>query len=93
MIETTIIIPVRNQKKQLLMTLNNLRRQIRKRRNFEIVICDDDSEDGTGEAVRKLRYPIFLKYYINKPPLGRAANRNFGFEKSSGELIKSFMSS
>ena len=87
MIETSVIIPVRNQKKQLLLTLNCLKRQIKNRRNFEIVICDDSSDDGTGDAVKRLRFPIFLKYFINKPPLGRSANRNFGFEKSSGKNI------
>ena len=87
MIQTSIIIPVRNQKKQLLLTLNSLKRQIKNRHNFEIVICDDSSDDGTGDAVRQLRFPIFLKYFINRPPLGRSANRNFGFEKSSGKNL------
>lgn len=87
MIETSVIIPVRNQKEQLLLTLNCLKRQIKNRRNFEIVICDDGSDDGTGDAVKRLRFPIFLKYFINKPPLGRSANRNFGFEKSSAKNL------
>ncbi len=87
MIETSVIIPVRNQKEQLLLTLNCLKRQIKNRRNFEIVICDDGSDDGTGDGVKRLRFPIFLKYFINKPPLGRSANRNFGFEKSNGKNL------
>jgi len=88
MIEVSIIIPIRNQKDSLLQALNSLKRQIKNRRVFEIVICDDCSTDGAGEAIKKLRYPIFLKYIRNDPPLGRAANRNLGFQKSSGkELI------
>jgi glycosyltransferase involved in cell wall biosynthesis len=87
MIEISIIIPVRNQKDSLLAALNNLRRQIKKPRLFEVVICDDNSDDGTGDAVKKLRYPIFLKYFVNNPPLGRAANRNLGFEKSVGKEL------
>jgi glycosyltransferase involved in cell wall biosynthesis len=84
-IEFSIIIPVRNQKDSLLAALNSLKRQISRTRLFEVVICDDGSDDGTGDAIRKLRYPIFLKYFINNPPLGRAANRNLGFEKSVGK--------
>lgn len=87
MIETSIIIPVRNQKNSLLAALNSLRRQIKKPRDFEIVICDDDSSDGTGDTVKKLRYPIFFKYFINTPPLGRAGNRNQGVERSAGKRL------
>ena len=87
MIETSIIIPVRNQKDSLLMALDSLKRQIKKKRLFEIIVCDDGSTDGTGEAVRKLRLPIFLKYIKNDPPLGRAGNRNLGFKKSVGKHL------
>jgi len=87
MIEISIIILVKNQKQSLLSALNSLKRQIKNRRIFEVVICDDGSTDGAGEAVKKLRYPIFLKYFRNTPPLGRSANRNLGFEKSSGADI------
>lgn len=87
MIETSIIIPVRNQKESLLMALTSLRRQIRSLKIFEIVICDDGSTDGTGDVVKKLRYPIFFKYFKNDPPLGRAANRNLGYERSSGQNL------
>ncbi len=84
MIETSIIIPARNQKSSLLMILACLKRQIRRQRVFEIVVCDDGSTDGTGDAVKKLRYPIFLKYFRNDPPVGRSINRNLGYERSSG---------
>jgi glycosyltransferase involved in cell wall biosynthesis len=87
MIENSIIIPVRNQKESLFLCLASLKKQIKKPRVFEIVICDDGSTDGTGEAVKKLKYPIFFKYFKNDPPLGRAANRNRGFEKSSGSKL------
>jgi glycosyltransferase involved in cell wall biosynthesis len=84
MIEISIIIPVRNQKQMLSIALTSLRNQIKGPRNFEIVICDDGSTDGTAEMIRQLRFPIFFKYLYNNPPLGRSANRNLGAEKSSG---------
>ncbi len=87
MLETSIIIPVRNQKDTLLAALDSLRRQIRKPRIYEIVICDDDSTDGTGDIVKKLRFPIFFKYFINKPSLGRAGNRDQGVARSVGKRV------
>ncbi|MCP4583343.1 MAG: glycosyltransferase [candidate division Zixibacteria bacterium] len=87
MIETSIIIPVRNQKKSLLAAMFALKRQIKKPRTFELVICDDGSTDGTDQAIRKLKYPLFFKYFRNDPPLGRSANRNSGFDRSAGEHL------
>lgn len=87
MLEISIIIPVRNQKQTLLAALNSLKRQIKKPRIFEIVICDDGSTDGTDEAIKKIRYPIFFKYFVNNPSLGRSANRNSGFERSTGQRL------
>lgn len=87
MIEISIIIPVRNQIKTLTMALDSLKHQIKSPRQFEIVISDDGSTDGTGEMLKRLRYPIFFKYSHNDPPLGRSANRNQGAAKSSGGTL------
>jgi len=87
MIETSIIIPVRNQKRSLLEAMSSLRRQIKKPRAYELIICDDGSTDGTDQAIRKIRYPIFFKYFRNDPPLGRSANRNAGFDRSTGKHL------
>jgi len=87
MIKTSIIIPTYNQVESLLETMKSFQSQIRNKQEFEIVICDDNSSDGTGDRLRKLRCPIFLKYLINNPPLGRAKNRNFGFDNSSGDRV------
>jgi len=87
MIEISIIIPVRNQIKTLTMALDSLRHQIKNPRQFEIVISDDGSTDGTGDMLKRLRYPIFFKYLHNNPPLGRSANRNQGAAKSGGATL------
>jgi glycosyltransferase involved in cell wall biosynthesis len=87
MIEISIIIPIRNQKDSLMAALNSFRRQIRHSRAFEIIICDDGSTDGVGDIIKRMRFPIYFKYFANNPPLGRAANRNLGVERSSGQHL------
>lgn len=87
MIDVSIIIPVRNQLSSLAIALDSLKGQIKKPRQFEIVISDDGSSDGTGETLKRLRYPIFFKYLYNNQPLGRAANRNQGAAKASGKIL------
>jgi len=87
MIEISIIIPICNQADTLLKTLDSLKNQIKQKRNFEIIVCDDGSTDGIGERLKSLNYPIFFKYLKNNPPLGRAQNRNHGFKNSSGERV------
>jgi glycosyltransferase involved in cell wall biosynthesis len=87
MISYSIVICIFNQKQTLGMILDSLREQIKQPKIFEIVIADDGSTDGTGEFVKKLRYPIFLKYARAESNQGRAVNRNRGFEKASGKKV------
>ena len=87
MIDYSIVICTFNQKQTLGMALDTLRIQIKQAKIFEIVITDDCSTDGTDEFIKKLRYPIFLKYSRGEKNQGRAVNRNRGFEKASGKKV------
>jgi GT2 family glycosyltransferase len=87
MISYSIVISTYNQVGTLRLALESLRRQIKNPKAFEIIIADDSSTDGTNEFVRKLRYPIFLKYIRSDTNQGRARNRNRGFQKAAGEWI------
>ena len=87
MINYSIVISTFNQVDTLRPALENLRRQIKNPKAFEIIIADDSSIDGTDEFVRKLRYPIFLKYIRSETNQGRAKNRNRGFQKAAGEWV------
>ncbi|HBC45582.1 MAG TPA: hypothetical protein DCZ43_00905 [candidate division Zixibacteria bacterium] len=87
MISYSIVILVYNQVETLRMTLESLRRQIKNPKTFEVIIADDFSADGTEEFVKKLRYPIFLKYSRSSSNQGRANNRNRGYQKAVGQWI------
>jgi glycosyltransferase involved in cell wall biosynthesis len=55
--------------------------------NFEVVVCDDCSTDGTWEFLQGLNHPQ-LRVYRNEINLGVAENHNRTVRLSKGELIK-----
>jgi glycosyltransferase involved in cell wall biosynthesis len=87
MINYSIVISTCNQVNTLRPALESLRRQIRNPKAFEIIISDDCSDDDTEQFVKKLRYPIFMKYLKSDEAQGRARNRNRGFQKAVGEWV------
>jgi glycosyltransferase involved in cell wall biosynthesis len=87
MISYSILVCTYNQRELLSKILDSLRQQIKNPKLFEIIIADDGSTDGTSEFVKRLRYPIFLKYVRSESNLGRAQNRNRGFQKAMGEWV------
>lgn len=84
MVSLSIVISVYNQKDTLGKVLAALARQIKNPKDFEVVITDDGSTDGTAEFVRRTRFPIFMKYLQAEKNAGRAENRNRGFAKTVG---------
>jgi len=87
MINYSILICAFNQRDTVLKALDVLKGQIKNPQTYEIIIADDCSNDGTDNMIKKLRYPIFLKYIRADSNLGRARNRNQGFQKAAGDLI------
>jgi glycosyltransferase involved in cell wall biosynthesis len=87
MIHYSIVISTYNQVETLRLALESLRRQIKNPKTFEVIIADDCSSDNTDEFVKKLRYPIFLKYTRVEFNQGRAKNRNRGYQKAVGQRI------
>jgi len=57
------------------------------RQDFEIVIVDDASQDGTLESICDLEDPR-IRRYANPINLGGGANWNLAVERSKGKLIK-----
>jgi len=80
----SIIIPTYNRKNTLKATLMSLGSQISK--DFEVIIADDGSTDGTKEMVEDLKVPYPIKHVWQKNA-GRSAARNMGLETAQGEII------
>ena len=87
----SVIIPTFNRDHILGNTLNSIEKQTYQ--NWECIIVDDGSTDGTARLVNSFlqRDPRFQ--YIHRPasmPKGPSACRNYGYEHSKGEYIQWF---
>ncbi|MFH1710131.1 MAG: glycosyltransferase [bacterium] len=80
----SVIIPTYNRKATLKATLLSLNDQTFK--DFEVIVADDGSTDGTEQEVKnlKLSYPIKHVWQKNS---GRSAARNMGIEAADSEII------
>ena len=80
--KVSVVIPTYNNAALLHETLDGVRRQTFT--DFEIIVVDDGSTDGTTEAVR--RYDPSIRY-IHQPNQGPAAARNRGVSLAHGSFI------
>jgi GT2 family glycosyltransferase len=85
-LRVSVVIPTHNRKAALLNCLDALGRQSVLPQEFEVVVVDDGSTDGTGEAIEARRDPFRLRY-LRQEPAGPGAARNLGIEHAAGELV------
>jgi glycosyltransferase involved in cell wall biosynthesis len=79
----SVVIAAHNAARTLPSTVRSVLAQTRP--DFEIVVVDDGSTDGTHEALRSLRDDRVA--YVRQANLGPAAARNAGIERSGGEYV------
>lgn len=75
-----------NRKQLLERALQALFNQDFPKDEFEIVLVDDGSPDGTGDYVKSLNPPVKLKYLYQENS-GLAKGRNNGIRNASGHII------
>lgn len=80
----SVVIPTHQRRETVLRGVRALDRQAA--RDFDVVVVDDGSSDGTAEALRGLdvSFPLTV---LEQPNRGAAAARNAGAEASSSELV------
>lgn len=88
--KASLVIPTHNSKDLLapcLLSLNHQRLETSD--EFEVVLVDDGSTDGTGDAVDALAltYPIRRLYLPRTENSCRSAARNAGIRAAAGELV------
>jgi len=80
--KVSVCIPTYNRKDYLKETIDSILAQTYK--NYEIVIVDDGSTDGTEEMIKNLDYPVTYHWQHNS---GDAAARNKLLELAKGDYI------
>lgn len=79
----SIVIPTYNRAKFIRNTIDSV--LVQTYENFEVIVVDDGSTDGTGDIVRAIDDPRVT--YYPKTNEERAAARNFGVKKAKGEFV------
>lgn len=82
MIKYSIIVPAYNAGNTIKDCLSAVVNQSMSRDDYEVIVVDDGSTDGTGDMVKK--FPV---KYICQPNRGPASARNHGAREAVGKII------
>ena len=80
--KVSVIVPAYNARKTIGQCIEALLSQKYQRENYEVIVIDDGSADGTADAVKA--YPVKYRYQRNQGP---ATARNAGAGEAQGEII------
>jgi len=81
----SIIIPVYNSATALKGALSSIDRQVYK--DFEVIVCDDGSEDNSKEVVDSFTSRFDISYIWQEHWGGPARSRNSGLKSAKGQFI------
>jgi len=81
----TIITVVKNNKKYFEETINSILEQTYK--NFEYIVIDGNSNDGTLEVIKKYDNLNLIDYWISEPDFGLYDAFNKGLNLARGDMI------
>lgn len=82
----SIYIPTRNRVELLKRAVNSVLAQ--DYQNFELIVVDDGSSDGTPEYLSDIaKQDCRVRYFINRQNIGACASRNRAIQEARGEFI------
>ena len=81
----SVIIDTYNHASFVAQAIDSVLKQTIGRKDFEIIVVDDGSDDGTDEIIRR-RHKDAVRY-IYQPNSGQASAINTGFQTAQGEYI------
>ena len=84
--EVSVIIPAHNAASVIGAQLDALRTQVDAPR-FEVLVCDNNSTDGTAEAARASGQGLDLRVIDASGPASASFARNRGAEEARGEVL------
>jgi glycosyltransferase involved in cell wall biosynthesis len=86
--KVSVIVPTYNRGNKMVDTVKSIENNDFPRREFELILVNDNSPDDTEEIIKNLqkRYKN-IKYMKNEKNLGPAAARNRGIKSARGKYI------
>lgn len=86
--KVSVIIPTYNEKENIKILIPKIFEVFRKNRiNGEVIIVDDNSPDGTGDAADQLSKKFNVKVLHRKGKLGLSSAAVDGFKIASGDIL------
>jgi glycosyltransferase involved in cell wall biosynthesis len=85
--ELSIVIPTYDRRERLRACLDALARQTQPASDFEVIVVDDGSSDGTLEMLEALSLPFFLRVVRQGRNTGYGAARNAGVGVARGTYV------
>ncbi|MCI0337217.1 MAG: glycosyltransferase [Acidobacteria bacterium] len=86
-VEFSVIIPTRNRSEDLRRCLNAIAMQDYPRGSFEVIVCDDGSEEDVTPIVEEAKRLGLEIKYVRQDPRGPAAARNSGIRHARGRIV------
>jgi glycosyltransferase involved in cell wall biosynthesis len=84
--ELSVVIPTFNRSEHLRVCLDALVQQTQPASDFEVVVVDDGSSDGTEEMLERIS-TAFALHVVRQENQGYGAARNHGVEVASGRYL------
>ena len=82
----SVVIGTYNQKQTLEMVLRSFADQTISASDYEVVVIDSSSSDGTDQMMNHLKVPYSLKYIV-KENKGKSSARNHGVMEARSEIV------
>jgi glycosyltransferase involved in cell wall biosynthesis len=83
----SVIIPARDRRDELRLSLLSFYRQTADRGSFEVIVVDDASSDGTAEMIASLRPPFELRHVRLDQRGFCTGAKNAGLQVARGEIV------
>jgi dolichol-phosphate mannosyltransferase len=82
----SIVIPTYKEKDNLTLLVNRIHKALSDR-DYEIIIVDDNSQDGTSELAAQLAKQYPVKLFVRRKEKGLATAVIHGIKQASGDII------